>query len=129
LADTIGEMGLWYGLADFAFLGGSMVPHGGQNPIEPAKLGVPIMHGAHLGNFREVYDALIEANASLMVEDTSALAQAVNSLIKRPDERQRLASAALACVERFTGALERTLDALEPYLAPLCYRNEAPAPA
>ena len=129
LADTIGEMGLWYGLADIAFLGGSIVPHGGQNPIEPAKLGVPIMHGAHLGNFREIYDALIEANASLMVNDASALAQAVKSLIERPDERQRLASAALACVERFTGALERTLDALEPYLAPLCYRNEAPARA
>ena len=45
LADTIGEMGLWYRLADVAFLGGSMVPHGGQNPIEPAKLGVPILHG------------------------------------------------------------------------------------
>jgi 3-deoxy-D-manno-octulosonic-acid transferase len=75
LADTIGEMGLWYGLADIAFLGGSMVPHGGQNPIEPAKLGVPIMHGAHLGNFREVYDALIEANATLSVDDAAGLAQ------------------------------------------------------
>ena len=51
LADTIGEMGLWYRLADVAFLGGSMVPHGGQNPIEPAKLLVPILHGGHVEQF------------------------------------------------------------------------------
>jgi 3-deoxy-D-manno-octulosonic-acid transferase len=57
LADTIGEMGLWYRLADAAFLGGSMVMRGGQNPIEPAKLGVPILHGANVSNFRDVYDA------------------------------------------------------------------------
>lgn len=127
LADTIGEMGLWYGLADFAFLGGSIVPHGGQNPIEPAKLGVPILHGPHLANFHEVYEALVAADASLMVEDASALAAAVNSLINRPDERQRRVSAALACMGSFTGALDRTLDALEPYLAPLCHRDEASA--
>jgi 3-deoxy-D-manno-octulosonic-acid transferase len=120
-------MGLWYGLADVAFLGGSMVPRGGQNPIEPAKLGVPIMHGAHVGNFREVYDALIEEDATLSVDDSAGLAAMMKSLIERPAERQRLARAALACIGRFTGALERTLDALEPYLAPLCDRNETPA--
>jgi 3-deoxy-D-manno-octulosonic-acid transferase len=108
-------------------IGGSMVPHGGQNPIEPAKLGVPIMHGPHLANFREVYDALIAANASLMVDGASALGQAANSLMKRPDERRRMAGAALACVACFTGALERTLDALDPYLAPLCSRDETSA--
>ncbi len=122
LADTIGEMGMWYRLADVAFLGGSMVPHGGQNPIEPAKLLVPILHGGHVGNFRDIYDALSTAKAVATVSDAATLAAAVKLLIEDPGERDRLARDARACVERFTGALDRTLDALEPYLAPLCPR-------
>jgi 3-deoxy-D-manno-octulosonic-acid transferase len=125
LADTIGEMGLWYRLADFAFLGGSMVPHGGQNPIEPAKLLVPILHGGHVGNFRDVYDALIEAGAVIGVEDAASLADAVARLIASPAERDRLAREARACVERFGGALDRTLGALEPYLSQLGLSHEA----
>ena len=73
LADTIGEMGLWYRLADIAFLGGSMVPRGGQNPIEPAKLSVPILHGPHVGNFRDVYDALASRERGRRVGDATAL--------------------------------------------------------
>ena len=129
LADTIGEMGLWYGLADIAFLGGSMVPHGGQNPIEPAKLGVPIIHGSHVGNFREVYDALTTAKATAAVSDAATLAAVVKLLIENPGERRRLSHDALDCVGRFTGALDRTLDALESYLAPLCHGHEASARA
>ncbi len=117
LADTIGEMGLWYRLADVAFLGGSLVPHGGQNPIEPAKLLVPILHGAHVENFRDVFDALAEAKAVKTVSDGASLAEAVRRLIENPHERQRQAREAHACVERFTGALDRTLEALQPYLA------------
>ena len=117
VADTIGEMGLWYRLADMAFLGGSLVPRGGQNPIEPAKLLAPVLHGAHVGNFRDVYDALSEAKAVKPISDAPGLAAAVKQLIDDPHERDRLAREARACVERFTGALERTLDALTPYLA------------
>ncbi len=126
LADTIGEMGLWYRLADFAFLGGSMVPHGGQNPIEPAKLMVPILHGGHVGNFRDVYDALVAAGAVTPVEDAETLADTVRRLIANPQERDRLAREARACVERFGGALDRTLGALQPYLAQLGLPDEAP---
>jgi 3-deoxy-D-manno-octulosonic-acid transferase len=122
LADTIGEMGMWYRLADVVFLGGSMVPHGGQNPIEPAKLLVPILHGRHIGNFREVYDALAAAQATMTVHDSTTLARAAKLLIEDRSERDRLVQDALACVGRFTGALDRTLDALEPYLKPLCGR-------
>jgi 3-deoxy-D-manno-octulosonic-acid transferase len=125
LADTIGEMGLWYRLADVAFLGGSLVPHGGQNPIEPAKLLVPVLHGAHVDNFRDVYDALAAAQAVRTVRDGAALAEAVKDLIEHPRERERLAREARACVERFTGALDRTLEALEPYLATLCHDQAA----
>jgi 3-deoxy-D-manno-octulosonic-acid transferase len=122
LADTIGEMGLWYRLADIAFLGGSMAPKGGQNPIEPAKLCVPVLHGEHVGNFRDVYEALAAAKAVRTVRDAAELAATVRALMEDRGERERLAREARACVERFTGALDRTLAALEPCLASLSRR-------
>jgi len=125
LADSIGEMGLWYRLADVAFLGGSMVTRGGQNPIEPAKLMVPILHGCHTRNFRDVYDALDAAKAAFRVDDAAALAATVKLLIGDPSERERIARDARSCIEQFSGALGRTLDALEPYFAPLCRADEA----
>jgi 3-deoxy-D-manno-octulosonic-acid transferase len=119
IVDRIGEMGFWYRLADLAFLGGSLVAHGGQNPIEAAKLGVPILHGPHVGNFRDVYGALSKAGAAQLVHDGPSLAAAARALLQNPAERERMAREAHACVDRSTGALERTLEALEPYLAAL----------
>ena len=119
IADTIGEMGLWFRLATIAFLGGSLIRHGGQNPIEPAKLAVPIMHGPYIGNFADVYGALKDARAAALVADQAALESALTRLLADDPERQRLAREAHACVERFTGALDRTLAALQPYLEPL----------
>jgi 3-deoxy-D-manno-octulosonic-acid transferase len=129
LADTIGEMGLWYRLADIAFLGGSLAPRGGQNPIEPAKLGVPVLHGPHVGNFREVYEALAAAGGVIETADASALATAVACLLDAPEDRARLARAAQICVESFTGTLDRTLQALEPYLDALQRKHQAAARA
>ncbi len=122
LADTIGEMGLWYRLADVAFLGGSMVARGGQNPIEAAKLKVPVLHGRQVGNFREIYDALTAANAVIGVSDVTELVAAVKLLIETPKERERIADQALACIARFNGALDCSLAALDPYLAELAER-------
>ena len=116
IADTIGEMGLWFRLAAITFLGGSLIRHGGQNPIEPAKLDVPIVHGPHIGNFADVYSALKDAKAAVPVADRAALAAALTRLLADGAERQRLAREAHACVERFTGALDRTLAALQPFL-------------
>ena len=129
LADTIGEMGLWYRLADVAFLGGSLVPHGGQNPIEPAKLGVPVLHGPHVRNFREVYAALAAVGGVMAVPDAQCFGAAVARLMQSQVERQRMAREARACVERSTGALNRTMEALEPHLARLTHRDEAAARA
>jgi 3-deoxy-D-manno-octulosonic-acid transferase len=128
LADTIGEMGLWYRVADIAFLGGSLVPHGGQNPIEPAKLLLPILHGEHVGNFRDVYDALTAADAVRVVHDAPTLAAVARRLIDNAPERERLAREARACIERFTGALDRTLQSLQPYLAPLAVQPNLDEP-
>jgi 3-deoxy-D-manno-octulosonic-acid transferase len=125
LADTIGEMGLWYRLADFAFLGGSLAPQGGHNPIEPAKLHVPVLHGPHVQNSRDVYAALTSTDAVMAVQDGTMLADAVRRLATDPAERERMAREARACVERFTGALERTLEALQPYLKTLSDEDNA----
>jgi 3-deoxy-D-manno-octulosonic-acid transferase len=127
VADTIGEMGLWYRLADVAFLGGSLVPRGGQNPIEPAKLMVPILHGTLVGNFSDVYQALGAAGATRPVPDVAALTKAVGELIDNAGERERMAARAYQYVERTIGALDRTLEALEPYIAALDMPHEAAA--
>jgi len=119
LADTIGEMGLWFRLADAAFLGGSLVPHGGQNPIEAAKLAVPVLHGRHVGNFRDIYEALGAAGAAQEVDDVASLAAALAALRADPEARAGMARAATACIARSTGALARTLAALDPHLARL----------
>lgn len=119
LADTTGEMGLWYRVADVAFLGGSMAPRGGQNPIEAAKLRIPVLHGPHVANFRDVYAALRSADAATCVDDGDSLAAAVMLLCQDAGERERLASRAFDCVQRGSGALDRTVTALEPYLARL----------
>lgn len=119
VADSIGEMGSWYRLADLALLGGSMVMHGGQNPIEAAQLMVPILHGAHVDNFRDVYESLDAANAAVKVDGTAALVAAVRRLIHDRSERERLVRNASSCITRFTGALDRTLDALEPHITPI----------
>ncbi|WP_034492483.1 3-deoxy-D-manno-octulosonic acid transferase [Afifella pfennigii] len=116
IADTIGEMGLWYRLADIAFLGGTLVPHGGQNPIEPAKLGVPVLHGPHTANFAGIFAMLKAAGATVAIASAEELGEHAASLLADPARRQRLAAAASSCVEGSAGALERSLAALSAYL-------------
>lgn len=125
VADTIGEMGLWYRLAGAAFLGGSIVPHGGQNPIEPAKLGVPILHGPDVGNFADVYQALADAGSIVEVTDAADLADAALRILADDELAERRAREARACVERLTGAVDRTLEALEPDLKAMTARGHA----
>ncbi|MCF1504527.1 3-deoxy-D-manno-octulosonic acid transferase [Afifella sp. H1R] len=116
IADTIGEMGLWYRLADVTFLGGTLIPHGGQNPIEPAKLAVPILHGPHTANFAEIFAALRTADAVGEVSGADDLAAQAEALFANPEHRRQRVDAATHCIESLTGALERSLDALRPYL-------------
>jgi 3-deoxy-D-manno-octulosonic-acid transferase len=116
VADTIGELGLFYRLSRLAYLGGSLVTHGGQNPIEPAKLRNGILHGPHVHNFTEVYSALTEAGGALQVADSAALGGAVLRLLTQSAELDSMAGAAEAKVTEMSGAIRRTTDALEPFL-------------
>lgn len=118
LGDTMGELGMLYGTADLAFVGGSLVPVGGHNLLEPAALGVPVISGTALDNFSDVATVLREAGALVEVADGEALGEALATLLREPGERRRLAEAGRAVVEANRGALARTLDGLERLLPP-----------
>ncbi len=98
VADTIGELGLFYRLAGVAFLGGSLVPHGGQNPLEAARLGCPVLMGPHRFNFTEMTAEMAAAGALRPVADADALARAVRDVLTVPPAAQamRLAAAGFA---------------------------------
>ncbi len=116
VADTIGELGLFYRLAGVAFLGGSLVRHGGQNPIEAAKLGTVVLHGPHTWNFGAVYGRLDADHGAIPVADANDIARfAYASLMDREFQEQTTAAARRA-VDLLGGALDRTLNAIDPYL-------------
>lgn len=116
VADTIGELGLFYRLAPLVFIGGSLVPHGGQNPIEAAKLGAAILHGPYVQNFTDVFAAIDRAGGALPVNDAKGLAAALSDLIADTALTREMARAGHDAVEELGGALERTIRAVEPFI-------------
>jgi 3-deoxy-D-manno-octulosonic-acid transferase len=118
LADTIGEMGLFYRLAPVAFIGKSLVSEGGQNPLEAARLDSAILTGPHVSNLEDIYAPLIAAGGAYVVEDEEALWAAVAGLLEDPALAARRAATAARVVDAGSGALARTLEALTPLLAP-----------
>jgi 3-deoxy-D-manno-octulosonic-acid transferase len=119
VADTLGELGLFYRLAPIVFMGGSLVEHGGQNPIEAVKLGASIVHGPHVFNFSDVYEALDGAGGARRAVTQEALVKQLGQLLADPAARDSQVRASERVVEQLGGALERTLAALEPYLLQL----------
>ncbi|MEP0324344.1 3-deoxy-D-manno-octulosonic acid transferase [Bauldia litoralis] len=118
VADTLGELGLFYRLAPVAFVGGSLVDHGGQNPIEPVELGAAILHGPHVQNFADVYAALDELAPGSCVADARTLADSASALIADAGARETSVASARAALSPFRGALDRTMLALRPTFAP-----------
>nr|WP_321458152.1 3-deoxy-D-manno-octulosonic acid transferase [uncultured Cohaesibacter sp.] len=119
IADTIGELGLFYRLSRIAFVGGSLVNHGGQNPIEPARLGCTILHGPGIGNFYNIYDALDRTGGAECLNNERELIQALARLISSPAEIDRRVELARRALRPFSGALDTTMLALNPFLEPL----------
>jgi 3-deoxy-D-manno-octulosonic-acid transferase len=119
VADTMGELGLFYRLSPVVFIGGSLVKHGGQNPIEAIKLGASLVHGPHVFNFADVYEALDAAGGARVVETREALVKQLGQLLADPKARDFVVAAAERVVSQLGGALDRTLAALEPYLLQL----------
>jgi 3-deoxy-D-manno-octulosonic-acid transferase len=118
IADTMGEMGLFYRLTSVVLVGKSLGgARGGQNPIEPAKLGATVLHGPNVSNFAEVFKDLAAAQGAVEVADAAALEAALRLYFSDPALLRRSGRATQEAVERFGGATTRIMQALEPYLA------------
>lgn len=126
VADTMGELGLFYRLAPVVFMGGSLVPHGGQNPIEAIKLGAAIVHGPHVFNFTDIYDALDRADGAKLADTQEELVKQLGQLLSYPAVRQASVDVGLDVVAELGGALDRTMSALQPYLMQLRIEMGAP---
>lgn len=117
VADTMGELGLFYALAPVAFVGGSLLPAlRGHNPVEPAQLGSAILAGPHTDSFADIYADLNAANGALEVRDAASLSTAVAALWADEAMRSRQTQAAAAVIAQSSGALETTVAALEDLL-------------
>ena len=116
LCDTIGELGLLYRLDVPVFLGKSLASSGGQNPIEPGQLGNAILHGPRVANFADIYADLDKAGGARAVANTAGLAGAVAELLTDDEARVALARRAIAVLRHHTGATERIMRSLAPYL-------------
>jgi len=116
VCDTLGELGMIYRIAPIVFIGGSLVRHGGQNPIEAAKLGAAILHGPHVWNFAEIYSALDAAGGAELVTDTGKLTVRIGAWLKDGEARNKVAQTGLRAMDTLAGALDRTVAALDPYL-------------
>lgn len=109
LGDTLGELVRLFAAADVAFVGGSLVPVGGHNVLEPAALGLPVLHGPHMFNFVEASERLAEADASRQVATPTELAEDVVALLSESDARHRMGTAGRQVVEANRGTLARLL--------------------
>jgi 3-deoxy-D-manno-octulosonic-acid transferase len=114
LLDTVGELSAVYGIADIAVIGKSFRGYGGQNPLEPAYWGKPIICGPHMENFPVTKD-FQNAGAVLIVEEENVYAE-LNSLLRAPEKAQEIGAKALELYRKNEGAVERALKIIAPYL-------------
>ncbi len=116
IADSIGELGTFYSLARVAFVGGSLIPHGGQNPIEAVRSGAVVIAGPNTHNFADLYAALKAAGGVFEVATAEEVAAVACRLINDDALHQATLAHAVAAIDSLSGAMEVTLSALEPYL-------------
>lgn len=116
LLDTIGELAEIVGVADAVFVGGSLVPTGGHNVVEPAFWGKPILFGPHMNNFRDVASLFLKADAAVQVADAGALADAVLRLLEHPADARRMGERAREVASQQSGAATRILRQMEEWL-------------
>lgn len=116
IADTLGELGLFMRVCGIVFVGGSLIPHGGHNPLEAARLECAIISGPHIEHFTFVYEELAEHNAYLRVMNEEELAHELDRLFTSPDARQALAEHALRVVNGKASVLEAYIEKITPFL-------------
>ena len=117
LLDSVGELMRLFAVSDLVFMGGSLVPTGGHNPLEPASCGVPVMFGPHTHNFREITALFLRHGAGVLVPDARGLAEQLRLLAGDAERRRAIGSQGLRIIEENSGAAERHLEAVAACLA------------
>ena len=110
ILDTVGELKEFYRIADVVFMGGSLVPHGGHNLVEPASFGRPILSGPYLQNFQAISELLLQAKGMRVVQTSKELEQAVSRLLGSPSQAAEMGARARAVFQENQGAVKRTAD-------------------
>lgn len=118
VGDTMGELMLLYGIADLAFVGGSLVARGGHNPLEAAAHAIPVLMGPYTFNFKDICARLQAADGLITVTDADSLVKEVSTLLTDEDYRLWYGRHAVEVLHQNQGALQRLLQLLEPYLPP-----------
>jgi 3-deoxy-D-manno-octulosonic-acid transferase len=126
VVDTIGELATIYQIGTAVFVGGSLVPTGGHNVLEPAVFGKPIVFGPHMSNFREIAEAFVSAGAAVRLDDEGQLETTLIELLGDPVRRARLGAAARALVEANRGAKDKTMAVIEALVQPASPSNVVP---
>ncbi len=119
IADTIGEMSLWYSLAQkngVVFMGGSLIPHGGQNPLEALKANCPVVCGANMQNFKNMLDDLLTDNAITQITNIEELETTIQNILSDKTKRDSLIKPIGCALEKLTGATKYTADKIEGLL-------------
>lgn len=116
IADTMGELGLFFRLAQIAFVGKSLSGEGGQNPLEPARLGLPVLFGPHMSNFAEMAERMTAAGAAQQIDDGEGLADALERLLRDDDLRRARGQAARSFATAQAGILDAVVNELGPFL-------------
>ena len=116
IADTMGELGLFYRLCDVVFVGKSLAVGGGQNPAEAAQLGCALVWGPDMSNFRDMTAELLAAGGAQIVQNGAALCEVLTDLLRNPQKRHAMGNAAQNAVARHAAALDDTLHHIAPYL-------------
>lgn len=117
VVDSMGELSIFYGTADVAFVGGSLIAHGGHNLLEPAALSRPVITGPHYFNFLEVTKQFIEHHAAIEVKNAEQLADTVIDLLTAPQRRAEMGDAGRQLIEQSKGASQRLLNLIDIYIS------------
>jgi len=118
IADTLGELGLWYRISPIVLMGGSLIPHGGHNPLEPARLGAAVMFGTHMFNFTEVSASMLQAGGAVEVPDVDALATQLVALFEDQKRQRTIADAGQAYAVGSADIIDRLSQAVLAHLPP-----------